>query len=224
MRKSIATLIGAALVAAPLTVTAPAQAQVAAPAAAPVTAAVARPPYSKFKISLTYDKKTTRGGKITYLLKAKNLGPHYANYYWIGGRVPKGVVKRLRWWTGPKTASTRCDWKGEWFWCWGPWALPVGETDVLQFQLTLDKKTRGPAVARLGVRSWDLPTGAHNLPEDELKRLGMTADDHYDLVSAKTTIIWPSPGRPTPRWVPPVTKNWKPPTPTKTEENKKKGT
>ncbi|MEV0582925.1 hypothetical protein [Nonomuraea sp. NPDC050310] len=211
MRRTLGTLLGVSLIAAPLAVFTP---------AAQAEAASGRPPYSKFKISVKYDTQTKRGGKITYLLKAKNLGPYYANWYWVGAKVPKGVEPRLTW-TGPK--SSKCTWEGEWFWCWGPYALDVGDTDWLQFQLKLKKTTKGVATARVGVLSFDVPNGAENVDKEELDRIGESFDRHYDLKTTHTKIIWPRPNRPQQNWTPPVTKSWNPPT-TKTEENKKKGT
>ncbi|RSN01110.1 hypothetical protein DMB42_39625 [Nonomuraea sp. WAC 01424] len=226
MRKSFSLFLVGGLAAVPLV--APAQANAttttatttAATTSVVTTRAVATQakPFSSFKISVKYNNRTRRGGKITYYLKAKNLGPYYADYYWIGGQVPKGTVPTLRW-GAPK--GTKCTWEGRWFWCWGKYVLQKGKTDWLNFQVTMKKGTKGVAVAKLGVIAYDVDQGMENIDKEELKRLGVKG--YYWLKSAKTTIVTP-PRKPTKRWTPPPpVKEYNPPA-SHEESNKKKDT
>ncbi|GAA5074662.1 hypothetical protein HNP84_007421 [Thermocatellispora tengchongensis] len=235
MRRQLGTLIGIGLVAplafappaaaktADASVTAPNAAPNAAPKTAPKTAgATLDDPYSKFQVSLSYTKRTKRGGKITYSIRAKNLGPHYADYYWIGGQVPKGVKPTL-YWDGPK--GTKCSWEGQWFWCWGPYVLYKGQTDWLKFQVTLKKNTKGTAVAKLGILAYDVPTGATGLSEEELDRIGGVQGWRF-LKTAKTAIVWPKPPRRDTGYTPsplPPQPDWTPPK-KNVERNEKKDT
>jgi hypothetical protein len=218
MRRSLSLLLAGGLAAAPMV--APAQAG-ATTTTGPVarTASIKIAPYSSFKISVKYSSRTKRSGKITYSVQAKNLGPHYADYYWMGGEVPKGVVPKLRW-GGPK--GTKCTWEGRWFWCWGPLRLEKGKTDWLKFQVTLKKGTKGVAKARVGVMSFDVDQGMENIDEEELKRLGIKG--YYWLKTAKTRIVSPPPRRTNRTWTPPpVVKEYNPPS-SHEESNKKKDT
>ncbi|MFG6199549.1 hypothetical protein [Nonomuraea sp. JJY05] len=216
MRRSFSLFLAGGLAAAPLAV--PAQAS-SATATAPTTAAVAQlKPFSTFKISVKHSGRTKRGGKITYSVRAKNLGPYYADYYWIGGEVPKGVVPTLRW---GAAKGTKCTWEGRWFWCWGPLRLEKGKTDWLNFQVTLKKGTKGTATARVGVVSFDVDQGMENIDEEELKRLGIKG--YYWLKKVNTKIVSP-PRRPGRSWSPPPpVKTYNPPT-SHEESNKKKDT
>lgn len=220
MRRAFATLLTGGLVATSFVVPLVVPGAVVTPAAAE-TVTAAQKPYSSFKISVKHTARTKRGGKITYKLRAKNLGPHYADYYWIGGEMPKGVKPTLRW-SGPK--GTTCSWKGRWFWCWGRYRLEKGRTDWLNFQVTLKKGTKGTkgtARARVGIISYDVPTGAENVSKEGLERLGIKG--FYWLKTARTRIVSP-PKRPTRGWTPPpVVKEYNPPT-SKEEQNKKKDT
>ncbi|WP_327586363.1 hypothetical protein OHA25_04620 [Nonomuraea sp. NBC_00507] len=191
MRRSFSLFLAGGLaagtLAAPGQVSAATTATSATTAAAPTTTTARLAPYSSFKISVKHTTRTKRGGKITYYVKAKNLGPHYADYYWMGGEVPKGVVPTLRW-GGPK--GTKCTWEDRWFWCWGPIRLEKGKTDWLNFQVTLKKGTTGTAKARVGVLSFDVDQGMENMSEAELKRLGIKG--YHWLKTVKTTIVSPS--------------------------------
>lgn len=218
MRKPLATLLGVGLIAplAPIALAGPAVAAVQTTTTTAATAStIAKKPYSNFKITITYDKRTKRGGKILYKVRAKNLGPYEADYYWIGGQVPKGVVPKLRW---GASKGTTCTWEGRWFWCWGKYVLDKGKTDWLNFQVTLKKGTKGTAVAKLGVIAYDVPTGAENIDKEELARIGL--DGWSWLKTAKTKIVTP----PRRGWTPPPTQSWDPPTQSHDEENKQKDT
>ncbi|MET9338623.1 hypothetical protein [Nonomuraea sp. NPDC003804] len=229
MRRAIGMFIGLGLVAplTPLAVAAPAAAAVTPPAglaAAATTATAAKDPFSKFSVKVTYNKATKRGGKITYLIKAKNLGPYDADYFGIGGFVPKGVVPTLKW-GGPK--GTSCVWQDQVFLCVPKYQVPVGGTTWLNFQLTLKKTTKGTAAARLGVVAYDLPTGAENLDEEELARMGLKG--HLFMKSTTTKIVWPQKKRRTGTGTytpppPPPPPKWNPPSPTRVERNEKKDT
>lgn len=223
MRRSFSLLVAGGLAAGALTAPGQAAAATTTTTVAPTsttTAATAQAPYSSFKISVKYTNRTKRGGKITYNVRAKNLGPHYADYYWMGGEVPKGVVPTLRW-GGPK--GTKCTWEDRWFWCWGPLRLEKGKTDWLNFQVTLKKGTRGTATARLGVMSFDVDQGMENMSEAELKRLGIKG--YTWLKKVKTTIVSPPrPGRPGRGYTPPPpVRDYNPPS-SHVETNKKKDT
>ncbi|MFB9628893.1 hypothetical protein [Nonomuraea helvata] len=219
MRRSVSLFLAGGLAVAPLAV--PAQASAAATTVrttVPTTAVAQLKPYSKFKISVRHTTRTKRGGKITYYVRAKNLGPYYADYYWMGGQLPKGVRTTLRW-GGPK--GTKCTWKGQWFWCWGPLRLEKGKTDWLNFQLTLKPGTRGSVAARVGVMSFDVQQGMENMNEEELKRLGIKS--YLWLKKVRTQIVTP-PRRPGRTWTPPPpVKTYNPPA-SHEETNKKKDT
>lgn len=217
MRRSFSLFLAGGLAAVPLV--APAQAGAATAVATTTRTAVAQAkPYSNFKISVTYNKRTKRGGKITYHLKAKNLGPYYADYYWIGGQMPKGVVPTLRW-SGPK--GTKCTWEGRWFWCWGKYVLQKNKTDWLNFQVTLKKGTTGVATAKVGIIAYDVDQGMENIDKEELQRLGIKG--YTWLKTAKTSIVSPPRG-PSTHWTPPpVVKDYNPPS-SHEESNKKKDT
>ncbi len=66
---------------------------------------------------VVYPKKVKAGAKITYYFEITNVGPHSADYFWIGAILPKGIVSTLKW-NGPK--GTSCTWEGNEFWCWTP--------------------------------------------------------------------------------------------------------
>lgn len=221
MRRSFSLFLIGGLAAAPLVVPAQAGATAATStttAATTTTVAAQAKPFSNFKISVKYNKSTRRGGKITYYLKAKNLGPYYADYYWIGGEVPKGVVPTLRW---SASKGSKCTWEGRWFWCWGKYVLQKGKTDWLNFQVTLKKGTTGVATARLGVIAYDVDQGMENIDKEELKRLGIKG--YTWLKTAKTRIVTP-PRQPSHGWTPPPpVKDYNPPA-SHQESNKKKDT
>lgn len=225
MRRAVGMFLGLGLVAplAPLAAAAPAAAAVA-PLAGPVMAAAKKDPFSKFSVSVSYNKATKRGGKITYYIKAKNLGPYDADYFGIGGFVPKGVVPTLKW-GGPK--GTQCVWEGQVFLCMPRYQVPVGGTTWLNFQLTLKKNTKGSANAKLGVVAYDLPTGAENLDQEELARMGLKG--HLYMKNTRTKIVWPQKKRRTGSGTytpppPPPPPKWNPPSPTRVERNEKKDT
>jgi hypothetical protein len=221
MRRSVSMLLGSALIATPLVALSTAAEAATVSIAAPAPAIrVLRPddPYSKFKVSVKWTRATKRGGKITYKVRAKNLGPWDADYFWIGGQVPKGVVPTLHW---GAAKGTKCTWEGRWFWCWGKYVLDKGDTEWLDFQVTLKKGTRGVAAAKLGVVAYDMPQGAGNIDEGELDRLGIPGWKW--LKTAKTKIITPY-RQPSGTWTPPpVVQDYDPPS-SHEESNKKKDT
>ncbi|MFI7701818.1 hypothetical protein [Nonomuraea sp. NPDC049480] len=224
MRKSFSLFLAGGLAAGALTAPGQATAATTATTVAPTsttTAATARmAPYSNFRISVKHTTRAKRGGKIAYSIKATNLGPHYADYYWLGGEVPKGIVTTLNW-EGPK--GTECEWEDRWFWCWSPFELEKGETDWLNFQVTLKKGTKGTATARLGVLSFDVDQGMDDMSEAELERLGVKG--YHWLKKVKTTIVTPPRrGRPSRGYTPPPpVREYNPPS-RHVETNKKKDT
>ncbi|MEV0971918.1 DUF11 domain-containing protein [Microtetraspora glauca] len=170
MRHPIAKIAMLALVApltgATLLATAPAGATAA-------SVARADDPYSIFKISnVKYTKKAKAGATVKYSFTATNTGPHPADYYYIGGILPKGVdTKKKLYWDGPK--GTKCDWEGREFWCWTPHVLDVDESDWLYIEFRLKKTARGAQVGEVGAINFDVPHGAENLDKKRLKELGI---------------------------------------------------
>ncbi|MEO3853452.1 hypothetical protein [Acrocarpospora sp. B8E8] len=136
-------------------------------------AAKADDPFSVFKISnVKYTKKVKSGGWVKYSFTATNTGPHAADYYWIGGTLPKSVdTKKKLYWSGPK--GTQCDWAGREFWCWTPHILEVDESDRLSVQFKLKKNARGWQYGEVGAIAYDVPTGAGDLDRQALKELGL---------------------------------------------------
>ncbi|MDF5754880.1 hypothetical protein [Spongiactinospora sp. TRM90649] len=142
-------------------------------------------PYSSFKVELKAPKKVRAGGTVTYSIKATNLGPHAADAYFIGGRLPKGISGKVTYW-GPD--GTKCDWDDTGFWCWGDWVLKVGKTDSLKLSFKLKKSAKGSASAKLGVETYDVPTGAEEISREELERIG--AIKGWDFTrTVKTKIV-----------------------------------
>ncbi|MFI6535371.1 hypothetical protein ACIBHY_23190 [Nonomuraea sp. NPDC050547] len=134
-----------------------------------VAAKASDQPYSIMKVGVRAPKTVKRGGKIQYRIDVLNTGPHQADYYWVGGKLPKGIVNGLRY-NGPK--GTQCDWDPTGFWCWGPWELEKGDKDWLDIQVTLKKGTRGTATAQLGALVYDIPIGMENMDKEEIDRIG----------------------------------------------------
>ncbi|MEO3853458.1 hypothetical protein [Acrocarpospora sp. B8E8] len=225
MRRTSGMLAGLTVLV-PLALTAPpaAAAKITTPTTATTATALPakaakRAPYANFKIHhVTYPKKVKAGGKVTYSFQITNVGPHSADYYYIGGILPKGIVTTLKW-GGPK--GTECFWEGREFWCWPPPILypnpAEGQTDTtwLTIQITLLKGTRGTLTTKLGAITYDVPTGAENLDKSQLKELGI--DGWITTRTVKTKIIAPG----SRVYIPPPPK----PTPNRTpDRNRKKGT
>ncbi|NRQ31358.1 hypothetical protein HII36_05830 [Nonomuraea sp. NN258] len=140
-------------------------------AASAVTAAAvqAEDPYSEFAVSVKAPKAVKAGRKITYKIDVENLGPHQADRYWLGGRLPKGIKSTVTW---RAEEDTECFFDREGFWCWGPWVLEKGDTDWLDITVTLKPGTKGTVTATLGADVYDVPTGMENLDKEEIDRLG----------------------------------------------------
>lgn len=152
----------------------------AAPAsAAPVAAATsvtakavsakADDPYSVFSVKVKAPKTVKRGGKITYRISVYNNGPHLADNYYLGGKLPKGIVNKV-YFDGPE--GVQCDFYSDGFWCWTPYVLEKGESDWLTIEVKLKKGTKGIAKAKVGAEVWDVPTGMGDLNKEEISRLG----------------------------------------------------
>ncbi|GAA0362748.1 hypothetical protein GCM10009530_10470 [Microbispora corallina] len=140
----------------------------AAPATVKSATTKADDPYSVFKVKLRYPTKAKVNRKITYKLDVVNSGPYDANYYWLGGTLPKGVKKV--WYTGSK--GTQCDWSGRSIICWNPYILEVDDSDFVDITVQFKKGYTGKASARLGAIVFDVPTGAEDLDRRALKALG----------------------------------------------------
>lgn len=139
---------------------------------APASASVAADdPYSVFKTSVKGPKTVKAGKRFTYTIEALNTGPHVADYYYLGGKLPKGTdLKKLRF-SGPE--GTQCAMADhQTILCWGPWVLQKGDDDWLALHIQLKKGTKGTATAQLGAIVYDIPTGMTDLPKDEIDRLG----------------------------------------------------
>jgi hypothetical protein len=145
----------------------------AAPASAVTSAAVkATDPFSSFTIRAKATAKVKPGGRIHYSIDATNRGPYAADYYWIGGTLPKGTdTRKTLYYDGPKGIT--CDYSGRDFWCWNKEVLEVGQSTRLTFDLKLKKSFHGTATAKIGVITYDVPTGAETLNKELLQKLGI---------------------------------------------------
>lgn len=182
MRHQIVKIAGLALVAplvgATFFTSAPAA---AAPTTVKTAAVKADDPFSVFKTSVRYPKVVRIGKKVTYKIAVINTGPHAADYYWLGGTLPKGVKKI---WFGA-IKGTVCDSFGREFWCWGPSVLDVDDVDYLNITVQFKKGYKGTVAAKLGALVWDVPTGAENLDKERLKELGMKSWFYGKTVKTK---------------------------------------
>ncbi|WP_248962352.1 hypothetical protein [Sphaerisporangium perillae] len=183
--KIATTVVTAPLAAALLFAATPASA--AAPASGAVTNSVTSvkttdDPYSSFSVTVTGTKKIKRGGTITYHIKGLNKGPWTADDFYLGGVLPKGVSGTV-YYDGPK--GVKCDFFPDGFWCWPPYVLEKGEDSWLTIQVKLKKSVKGSVTAKLGVNSWDWPTGSEDLSRDELKRLGINSWYYTKKVKTK---------------------------------------
>ncbi|MEV0582920.1 hypothetical protein [Nonomuraea sp. NPDC050310] len=161
-----------------------------AAAAAPVTttavvAKTADDPYSVFDVKVRAPKAVKAGGTIKYRISAVNTGPHHADYYYIGGQLPKGLTGKIKAW-GPDGTACTSDSTG--FWCWGPYALDKGYEDWLIIEIKLSKRVKGVATAKLGALVYDIPTGMEKLNKEEIDRLGGVNSWFYGK-SVKTKIV-----------------------------------
>ncbi|MFI6481340.1 hypothetical protein ACIBH1_25645 [Nonomuraea sp. NPDC050663] len=141
---------------------------VSTPASAATTA---DDPYSVMDVTVKGPKTVKAGKTYKYTIDAYNEGPHVADYYYLGGTLPKGTdLKKLRY-SGPKgTQCAMADSRN--ILCWGPWVLEKGDADWLTLHIQLKKGTKGTATAKLGAIVYDIPTGMTDLPKDEIDRLG----------------------------------------------------
>ncbi|MEU9887271.1 hypothetical protein [Sphaerisporangium sp. NPDC051011] len=150
---------------------------------ATTTAKTADDAYSSFSVQVTGPKKAKRGGEITYRIKGLNKGPWTADDFYLGGTLPKGIRGTV-YFDGPK--GTKCGFYYDGFWCWPPHVLEKGEDSWLTITVRLKKSTKGTVAAKLGVNSWDWPTGSENLSREELKKIGIKS--WYFTKSVKTKI------------------------------------
>ncbi|MER5628611.1 hypothetical protein ABT061_47120 [Streptosporangium sp. NPDC002544] len=155
----------------------------AAPAQVPAAVKTAAEPFSSFTVSVSAPKKAKAGGKVTYKIKAVNKGPYVADYFFMGGLLPKGSKVTAIY--GPK--GTECDTYEDGFWCWTPYALEIDDYETIAITVKLGKKSGRTAEAILGVDSYDIPTGAENLSRDELERLG--TKNWFFVKKVKTGIV-----------------------------------
>jgi hypothetical protein len=191
MRRQVGTLLGLALIT-PVVI-APSIPASAATATAQVAITKADDPYSVFKISsVRYTKKVKPGGWLKYSFTATNTGPYEADYYWIGGILPKGIDhKGTLYWNGPK--GSKCYWEDREFWCWTPHILKADESDRLSFWLKLSKKATGTQVAKIGAINYDVPRGAEDLDKERLKDLGIKGWLYAKTVKTKVIKAKPKP-------------------------------
>lgn len=179
MRNSIAKAASFALIAGAMVLPA-APAMAAAPAA--TTTVKADDPYSVMKVVAKAPKTVKRGGKITYKIDITNQGPYQADYYWIGGILPKGIKGKIQY-SAPK--GTQCEFDSLGFWCWGSWVLEKDDSDWLDITVTLKSTTKGIAKAQLGAIVYDVPTGMENIDKEEIDRLGFNKWFYGKKVSTK---------------------------------------
>ncbi|GAA3443555.1 hypothetical protein [Planomonospora venezuelensis] len=193
MRRTSGTLLGLGLLV-PLSV---APAVPAAASAAPAVPAAAASqtaldtPWSSFKVSVKAPKRVRNGQQFMYEVKVTNRGPHKADFFFIGGTgLPKGINDTV-YYKGPK--GTDCDFYDDGFWCITPWILEKGDSESVKIWVKLKKGTKGTAVAKLGVDTWNVPTGGEKLDRSEWKRLAFP--HWYFLKTVKTKIVHPAPPR-----------------------------
>ncbi|MCT9932502.1 DUF11 domain-containing protein [Planotetraspora sp. A-T 1434] len=153
----------------------------AAPASVKTVATKADDPYSVFKVKVRVPKVAKVNRKLTYKIDVTNTGPFDANYYWLGGTLPKGVKKL--WFSGPK--GTECDYAGRTIVCWTPYVLEVDDSDYLDITVQFKKGYTGKATAKLGAIVFDVPTGAEDLDRRALKELGYKSWFYSRTVTTK---------------------------------------
>ncbi|MFG1697055.1 hypothetical protein [Nonomuraea sp. NPDC049309] len=155
--------------------------------AAPVSAAVQaskNEPFSVFDVSVKAPKKVKAGGKISYTVVAQNKGPHYADYYFLGGEFPKGIdLKKVYYRSSVK--GTECELDGRALYCFIPKVVEKGEAIAMIFDVRLTKKARGTQTARLGIVSYDVQTGMEDMSKEELDRLGIPVHGYAKTVKTK---------------------------------------
>ncbi|MGR6913051.1 hypothetical protein ACU635_02200 [[Actinomadura] parvosata] len=140
--------------------------------AVPASATTAADPYSSFSVSVKAPKTVKPGGKINYLVTAVNKGPHYADYYFLGGEFPKGVDLRKVYYRS-SVKGTECELDGRALYCFIPAVLEKGDAVSMLFETRLTKKATGTQKATLGVVSYNVDQGMENMSKEELDRLGI---------------------------------------------------
>ncbi|WP_406673767.1 hypothetical protein WBK31_34325 [Nonomuraea sp. N2-4H] len=182
MRNTLPKVATVALTAGALLLTAvPASATTSATASA---AAAQAEPFSVFDVSVKAPKKVKAGGKISYTVIAQNKGPHYADYYFLGGQFPKGIdLKKVYYRSSVK--GTECELDGRALYCFIPKVVEKGEAIAMIFDVRLTKKARGTQTARLGIVSYDVQTGMEDMSKEELDRLGIPVHGYAKTVKTK---------------------------------------
>ncbi|WP_283139784.1 hypothetical protein [Rhizohabitans arisaemae] len=166
----------------------PAEAAPAASTAQVASVQAADEPGSVFSVKVTAPKTVKRGGKITYTIKATNLGPYEADYYYFGGTLPKGTTGSVT--LTHESGEAECDVFDDGYWCWTPDVLQKGESDTMKLTVRLKKSTKGTVTAKLGVDSWDIPEGVDIENDDEVRNLeGAGVNSWYFLKTVKTKVV-----------------------------------
>ncbi|MET8863658.1 hypothetical protein ABZW11_11935 [Nonomuraea sp. NPDC004580] len=152
--------------------------------ATPASATAQDDPFSVFDVQVKAPKKVKPGGKISYTVVARNKGPHYADYYFLGGEFPKGVdLKKVYYRSSVK--GTECGLDGRALYCFVPKVVEKGESIAMIFDVKLTKKAKGTQTARLGIVSYDVQTGMENMSKEELDRLGVPVHGYAKTVKTK---------------------------------------
>jgi uncharacterized repeat protein (TIGR01451 family) len=154
--------------------------------ASPAKTAQADEPWSVFKVAVVAPAKVKAGGKITYRIAIENRGPEKADYFYLGGLLPKGITGRIHY---KAREGTECGGEGRQIWCWTPYEMEKYDTEWLQVTVQLKKGTKGTATARLGAQSWNVPTGTADLSKEELDRIGDKFPVWFFAKTAKTKIV-----------------------------------
>jgi Domain of unknown function DUF11 len=154
--------------------------------AVPASATAMDDPFAVFDVQVKATKKAKPGGKVTYSIVATNKGPHYADYYFVGGEFPKHIdFRKIKYSSSVK--DTECALDGRAFYCFVPQVVEKGDSIGLTFYTNLTKKAKGTQTAKLGVVTYDVQTGMEDMSKEELDRLGVP--EHGYVKTVKTKVV-----------------------------------
>nr|WP_062340513.1 DUF11 domain-containing protein [Herbidospora sakaeratensis] len=178
MRTVTRAIAGVALLAA---------AALVAPAAASAT--TADDPWSLFKVTkLSYTKKAKPGGYVTYTFHVTNTGPHAADYFDVGGLLPKDVdlKKKIVYGAGD---DLKCFLDGRHFLCPNDFILDVGDSTWVSIRFQLKKTAKSTQTGKVGAFVYDIPAGAENLDRARLREQNLKGWEMMRTV--KTAVVKP---------------------------------
>ncbi|WP_170990832.1 DUF11 domain-containing protein [Herbidospora galbida] len=162
-----------------------ASAALVAPASASAT--TADDPWSLFKITkLSYTKKAKPGGYVTYTFQVTNNGPHAADYFDVGGVLPKHVdlKKKISYGSGDEL---KCYLDGRNFFCPNDFILEVGDSTWVSLRFQLKKTAKGTQTGKVGAWVYDIPAGAENLDRARLREQNLKGWEMMRTV--KTAVV-----------------------------------